>query len=107
MPRSSYTPETAFQEVAEFEHAALQALRVLRRHVEQSAAQVTPATGWAPMPDILAKLKIDEWITNGGMQRSSFAQFLEGYLQHSVQFRHPGYIAHQVSVPDYPAALGA
>ncbi len=107
MTSSDYSKDTALQQLAEFEEAAVRALAVYREHAEQCAHADGRATGWAPVSDILESLDAEQWIDQGGMNAESFDEFLRTYLDHSVKFRDPRYMAHQVSVPDYPAALGA
>ena len=90
-----------------FEQTAIDALARLRMHIEAASHGETPASGYAAMTEILDSLGVRQWIAHGGMDRSAFDRFLERYLRHSVQLHHPAHIAHQVSVPDYPAALAA
>ena len=94
-------------DVEEFETAAIAALKRLRADVERQQAGEGQATGYAPIREILDTLRVGQWIDSGGMDARSFDAFLTDYLRHSVQFHHPGYIGHQVSVPDFPAALAA
>lgn len=88
-----------------FEQAARNAIARIRAHYEANIRGETPATGYAPMREVLDELNILDWIDNGGMDVESFDRFLERYLHYSVQFHHPAYIAHQVAVPDFPASL--
>ncbi|MFK8032020.1 MAG: aspartate aminotransferase family protein [Gammaproteobacteria bacterium] len=103
----SYTKETALEQLAEFERSAVQALATFRSHAEESTRGEGRATGWAPINEILESLKVDHWIDSGGMDEHSFDEFLQQFMQYTVKFRDPRYIAHQVSVPDYPSALAA
>lgn len=96
---------TELSDVAIFENAAVDALKKLRSHIENAEAGISPATGYAPMREILETLKVEEYMQNGGMDQKAFNAFLENYLKHSVQLHNPAFIAHQVSVPDYPSAL--
>lgn len=102
----SYTCTQANAELTEFEQAATDTLARLREHIEQAIKGGEPATGYASLRVILDDLDVEHWINQGGMDPSSFDEFLRKYLTYSVQFHNPRYIAHQVSVPDYPAALG-
>lgn len=105
MKPADYTTETAIADLIEYEQAATVALSELKTHIEQSTHRQTPATGWAPVTEVLNDLNVDHWINEGGMGVDDFQSFLRRYLDFSVKFRHPHYIAHQVSVPDYPAGL--
>lgn len=94
-------------EIALFEKAAVAALAKLREEIERQQRGDGPATGFAPIAEVLETLNVDKWLSEGGMQPDTFDSFLEDYLRFSVKFHHPGYIAHQVSVPGFPGALAA
>lgn len=104
---ASFSEQTARDQLAEFERAAIKALATFRAHAERSFRAEGRATGWAPIAEILETLEVHKWIDEGGMDEHSFDSFLQQFLEYSVKFRDPRYIAHQVSVPDYPSALGA
>ncbi|MEN7342202.1 MAG: pyridoxal-dependent decarboxylase [Pseudomonadota bacterium] len=84
-----------------------EALEMLGTEIGNQQKALTAATGYAPLPDILSALNAEHWIDNGGMRAEDFRGFFEVYLKHSVKLHHPLHAAHQVSVPDYPAALAA
>lgn len=84
----------------QFQSFADDAVAALRRHVEGSRSARDRATGFAPMGEVLARLEVDRWLAEGGMDRAGFRRFLDGYLDHAVRLHHPRYIAHQVSTPD-------
>ncbi|MEM7612450.1 MAG: pyridoxal-dependent decarboxylase [Pseudomonadota bacterium] len=94
-------------DIADFEPVLADAMRQIARHVEKEERGETRASGYAPLGEILETLDVDGWIERGNMRRGSFNAFFQDYLTHSVQLHHPLHIAHQVSVPDYPAALAA
>ncbi|MEL6869103.1 MAG: pyridoxal-dependent decarboxylase [Pseudomonadota bacterium] len=85
-------------------HAAIDTLFAHLQAEEQGAGR---ASGYASLAQVLDTLEIDRWLPAGGLQGKAFESFLENYLHHSVKLHHPLHIAHQVSVPDYPAALAA
>jgi L-2,4-diaminobutyrate decarboxylase len=91
---------------SEFEEAVVEALRVLDAYVEQSREGGDLVVRLTPVAEIFGETEIEDWIANGSMTTSSFAAFLENYLHHSTRMFHPGYMSHQVAVPDFPAALG-
>ncbi|MEM7082820.1 MAG: pyridoxal-dependent decarboxylase [Pseudomonadota bacterium] len=107
MKEAHYSRDTALAQLAEFEEAVVATLATHRAHARANIDGLDAATGWAPIGDILRNLDIERWIDEGGMDATAFQAFLAKYLNYSVKFRHPGYIAHQVSVPDYPAALAS
>jgi L-2,4-diaminobutyrate decarboxylase len=90
----------------EFEESVVEALRVLGAYVEESRDGLHPVVRLTPAAEIFGEAELQDWIANGSMNATSFAAFLENYLHHSTRMHHPGYLAHQVSVPDFPAALG-
>ena len=94
-------------EIEEFQHAAVLALNRLRTEIERQQRGEGPATGYAPIGEVLETLQVSKWLSQGGMHADSFDKFLQDYLRFSVKFHHPGYIAHQVSVPGFPGALAA
>jgi L-2,4-diaminobutyrate decarboxylase len=91
---------------SEFEEAVVKALRVLDSYIEQSREGGDPVVRLTPVADIFGDNALQDWMENGSLNPSSFATFLENYLHHSTRMFHPGYMAHQVAVPDFPAALG-
>lgn len=94
-------------DIKDFEAVYADAMRLVSTELLSQERGETKATGYAPIPEILDALQVDRWIREGGMRRDSFNPFLETYLDYSVKLRHPMHVAHQVSVPDYPAALAA
>ena len=90
----------------EFEEAVLAALRILDGYLERSRGGEEPVVRLPPVEDIFGDSEFDRLIENGSMDVVGFASFLEKYLAHSTHMHHPGYMAHQVAVPDFPAALG-
>ncbi len=94
-------------ELDAFEAAVGDATRALRQHIERNSRGDAAATGYAPLGEVFKQLEVAKWLPHGGMDRSSFNEFLTRYLKHSVRLHHPRYIAHQVGIPDYPGALAA
>ncbi len=57
-------------------------------------------------PDVLAtKMKLAQWIRDGGLVPDNIQNFLAPYLEHSQHMHHPGFIGHQVAVPHEGAAI--
>lgn len=92
-------------DIHEFEPVFADAVHRISAHIAAQQRAETPASGYAPLREILEALDAQRWLRDGGMDREQFDAFLETYLHHSVQLHHPMHIAHQVAVPDYPAAL--
>lgn len=98
-------PRVAGVDFSEIETAATNALALLRDEIARQQAGQGPATGYAPIQEVLDALDAKRWLREGGMDATAFDAFLSEYLNYSVKFHHPGYIAHQVSVPGFPGAL--
>ena len=92
-------------DIFEFEKIAADTLSKLSSYIHEANQVGSPASGYAPMREILQKLDIENYMQNGGMTRESFKGFLDEYLKNSVQVHSPSFIAHQVSVPDHPGLL--
>ncbi len=90
----------------EFEGAVKEALRILDGYVERSRTGEDPVIRLTTITDIFGETELEQFIENGSMDVVGFASFLERYLSYSTRLHHPGYMAHQVAVPDFPAALG-
>jgi L-2,4-diaminobutyrate decarboxylase len=91
---------------AEFRESVIAALRILESYLEKSRDGLEVVVRLAPVADIFPAGELERWIANGSMDVRGFAAFLGRYLDHSTRMFHPGYMAHQVAVPDFPAALG-
>jgi L-2,4-diaminobutyrate decarboxylase len=58
-----------------------------------------------PVAEIVDALDLRRWIADGGMQAPQLTTFLNAYLQRSARIHDPRSLAHQVAVPDVPAAI--
>jgi len=90
---------------AEFEEAVVESLRILDGYVHESRNGEGPVVRLTPAAEIFGENELKEWLANGSMDTAGFASFLVKYLSNSTRMFHPGYMAHQVAVPDFPAAL--
>jgi L-2,4-diaminobutyrate decarboxylase len=90
---------------SELEEAVVKALRVLDTYVENSRAGRDPVVRIRRASEIIRALELKSWIEKGSMDAGGFETFLERYLADSIRMHHPGYLAHQVAVPDHPTAL--
>ena len=90
---------------AELEQAVKRALRVLEQYVKESREGQSPVVPLRPVAEIIAELGLKHWVESGSMDSETFESFLVQYLAHSTRMHHPAYMAHQVAVPDSPAAL--
>jgi L-2,4-diaminobutyrate decarboxylase len=89
----------------EYEEAATRAVEVVGRYVERTQAGDGPAVSRPPLSEVQRDLDLRRLIREGGMTAAGIEDFLEAYLERSNRKHHPGALAHQVAVPDVPAAV--
>lgn len=97
------SPAPAFPD--DFPGLAQQTLETLQGYLQKVTHGQGPASGFAPLQEVVQRLDLEHWIDQGGMDQGSFANFLNDYLRYSVQIHHPHYLAHQVATPDTPGIL--
>ncbi len=90
---------------AAFEDCGRSVLAALRRYLDESRAASRPVVRLEPVPAILAALDVPAWIRGGGMDARSLGRLIELYLERSTRLHHPHFLAHQVAVPHFAAAL--
>ncbi len=81
-------------------------MRILDEYVAESRSGDHAVVRISPVDEIFESGELRSWIENGKMDVKSFTEILDRYLKFSTRMHHPGYLAHQVAVPDFPAALG-
>ena len=91
--------------LTELEEALREALPVMDRYLQESRAGHDSVVRLRPVSEIVEELDLERWIADGAMDAKGFASFLSRYLGNSTRMHHPGYMAHQVAVPDLPSAL--
>jgi L-2,4-diaminobutyrate decarboxylase len=92
-------------DVEEYERAAAVAVAAVGRYIERSQAGEGPAVSAPPLDELLDELDLRRLIRDGGLGGDGFGPWLESVLRRSTRLHHPGELAHQVAVPDAPAAL--
>ncbi len=92
--------------VEEYTDAAQAAIERLAAYVDESQRSAQPAITQPSIEDNATALGLRELIRGGGMDTERFADFLAAYLERTTRLHHPGSLAHQVTTPDIPAALG-
>jgi len=83
------------------------AVDALERFLDQSRAGQGPVIQQPPLADLAEQLGLARWIEQGGLGGAAFAAFLEQYLAVATRLHHPGYMAHQVAVPQPLGAVGS
>ena len=91
----------------DFEAALTRTLGSLEGYLRDSRARARPVVRLQPIQDIAARLDLQRWIREGGLLQGPLEDFLDSYLDGTTRMHHPGYMAHQVAVPDLSGALGA
>ena len=91
---------------AAYTEAAHVTVDLLAEHVAASQRGEGAATVRPPMADIARDLDLARLLREGGLDAASWPAFLQAYLDRGVHLHHPGSLAHQVTVPDSPGALG-
>jgi L-2,4-diaminobutyrate decarboxylase len=79
---------------------------LLAAHVAASQRGEGVVTVRPPAEDVVRDLGLHRLLREGGLDATTWPAFLQAYLERGVHLHHPGSIAHQVTVPDSPGALG-
>jgi len=90
-----------------FETDAGIAVAALARYLEDSAARTGKVIQQPPMAQLADQLGLEDFIKEGGLTGEAFRVFLERYLAATTRLHHPGFLAHQVAVPQPLGALGS
>jgi len=83
----------------------VQVLELLRRHVETSRRAGEAVVQTPPLAELEAALELPRGQAPGPQGDGQVLEFLRRYLFHSTHMHHPGFMAHQVAVPDEASAL--
>lgn len=73
----------------------------------ESRARGARVINQVPMRDLMRRLDLARLIDAGGLEGERLRRFLADYLVASTRLHHPGYMAHQVAVPQPASALAA
>lgn len=92
--------------IDDFLLAAEVTLAELVDSLHSSAEQRDKVVATPPLAEAVRALRIDEWLRDGGMDAPALGVFLREYLRRSTHLHDQGFMAHQVAVPHYAAALG-
>ncbi len=97
------TQETGMGFVADAERL----VQLLATYREMSEAKERPVIQLTPLGELVRQLQLEELVDQGGLTGEALEDFLNRYLNATTRLHHPGYLAHQVSVPHYAGALGS
>ena len=85
-------------------HAAVDQLA---EYLESARARQGKVISQPPLAALAEELGLDGWIETGGLGGPRLTGFLARYLAATTRLHHPGYLAHQVAVPEPAGAIGA
>lgn len=92
-------------DIEEFTQAGRATVDALADYVNLSQRGLAPVVRRSSPDDIASRLRLTEYIRDGGMTTESLQEFLRTFLSEGTRLHHPAYLAHQVASPDFPAAL--
>ncbi|NUR91798.1 MAG: diaminobutyrate decarboxylase [Nonomuraea sp.] len=92
-------------DIKEFTVAAGITVDELAEYVDQSQRGQAPVVRRTPPRELAARLDLAALIRDGGLTPATYRDFLRAFLDEGTRLHHPGYLAHQVAAPDFPAAL--
>ncbi|RAI40855.1 diaminobutyrate decarboxylase, partial [Rhodoplanes elegans] len=90
-----------------FRDDAAIAVDALAGFAAQSADRAGPVIRQPALGDLARTLELDRLIAEGGLTGERLRAFLADYLAASTRLHHPGYMAHQVAVPEPLSAVAA
>lgn len=91
-----------------FRTASDLAIDALEDYAKQALGRHGPVIRQIPMATLVQRLDLERLIAHGGLRNGdAFKEFLATYLQASTHLHHPGYMAHQVAIPDPLSALAS
>ncbi len=82
-------------------------LDALETFFEQAQARKGPVIRQTPMAELAGQMDLERLISEGGLGGDGLKRFLAPYLEAATRLHHPGYMAHQVSVPHPMGAVAA
>ncbi len=89
----------------EFQRRAGMTARLLACFIEESRSGTPEVVKIRPIDAILRDLDLGPFLENGDVSDSHLEWLLGRFLHYSTRLEHPSYMAHQVALPHYGAAL--
>ncbi|CAA7620149.1 aminotransferase class V-fold PLP-dependent enzyme [Magnetospirillum sp. UT-4] len=90
-----------------FETDCAVAARALDTFAARARDRADPVIRQPVLAALAADLGLERLIAEGGLGGEALARFLDTYLGASTRLHHPGYMAHQVAVPEPLASIAA
>ncbi len=94
-------------EVMSFLHDAKIICEQLDDYLKVSVAGEGKVIDQPPITSIIDELKLEKWVTEGGLSHNEFKDFIATYLSYATRLHHPGYLGHQCAPSHYSGALAA
>ncbi|MEU4578180.1 pyridoxal-dependent decarboxylase [Nonomuraea sp. NPDC023979] len=91
--------------IEEFTEAAGITVGELAAYVDVSQRGEAPVLRRTPPRELAERLGLRDLIAKGGLTPDAYRGFLRTFLEEGTRLHHPGFLAHQVASPDFPAAL--
>jgi L-2,4-diaminobutyrate decarboxylase len=92
-------------DAGEYARSAAATAAAVARYIAESERGERPVVCAPPLAELSERLRLRRLIREGGLDAAGLEGWLETMLEHSTRLHHPGEMAHQVAVPDVPAAL--
>ncbi|NND05633.1 MAG: diaminobutyrate decarboxylase [Saprospiraceae bacterium] len=89
----------------DFQEVGQMVVKKLASYLDASRSGSSPVVDLRSMADMVKDLQFEEFLGQKGMNLEALSSFLDTYLQDSMHVHHPGYIGHQVAVPNVASAI--
>jgi L-2,4-diaminobutyrate decarboxylase len=80
---------------------------VLNDFNKESVSRTKPVINQVPLDRIIEELKLETFTKKGNLTSENLAWFTKKFLSFTTRLNHPGYLAHQATIPHYFGALGS
>jgi len=98
IPTTSWSTE-------EFRRRGETVLRMLAEFVDASRTGDGPVVRIEDIGDLIREMRLHDRMASGGASDAQLEALLHRFLAGSTRLQHPGYLAHQMALPHYGAAL--
>ncbi|MCW8881858.1 MAG: aminotransferase class I/II-fold pyridoxal phosphate-dependent enzyme [Sedimenticola sp.] len=79
----------------------------LSEYIESSGTKQAPVIHQEKLEVLIERLGLEQHITEGDLSGEKLRAFVTDYLDATTRLHHPGFLAHQVAVPNLTGALGS
>lgn len=96
---------TTLWSTEEFRRRGETVLRLLAEFVDASRTGEGPVVRIADAGELIRQMRLREWTAGARASDSELEALLRRFLDGATRLQHPGYVAHQMALPHYGAAL--